>query len=285
MRQITGTDEFYALINDAKARCGRLDNNCQLFPETVDRYASMGRFYAEKTDSGVVFLSDEETFYLAYCYVGKDAPLQFSEKDKPVLVQTVFRGEKMPAVTRMEEKLADRGFVLDKVARHGEFCGFDGIPKILRTRRGIQRIFDSEGLKMTPVQRSQFAEIEAFKKTIPEIAFYEFPYFSEDELAEEAAEGRFLCVTDRENRIIAARHLILSGKKAYGWVGIEESYKALYGVALMFLCHALEYIQDNDIRMCSWVDEKNVASLEYHERLGTEWNGQKMDEWLLGKGE
>ena len=285
MRQITSADDFFTLINDAKARCGRLDNNCLLFPEAVERYISLNRFWGEETDSGVIFYSDEDAYYQAYCYVGRDMPLELSPKDKPVLVQTVFRGEKLPAVKRIEDKLADRGFSLVKTSRHGEFIGYDGIPRIKRAQRGTQRIFEREGLVMASVQRAQFPEIDAFKKTIPELAFYEFPYYTEDELLEEAEQGRFLCVTDREGRIIAARHLIVSGKKAYGWVGIDDAYKALFGIALMFLCHALDYIQENGIRMCSWVDEKNTASLEYHERLGTEWNGQKMNDWLLQKGE
>lgn len=283
MHQIANADEFYRLINDAKARCGKLDNNCQLFPEAVNRYVSLGRFYAEESASGVNFFSDEETYYLGYFYVAQDQPLLCTPKDKPVLVQTVFRGEKKPSIQRLEEKLAGRGFSLEKIALHGEFIGYDDIPKILRTRRGIQRIFDHEGLTMAPVRRDQFEEVNSFRQTIPELAFYEFPFFSDDELVEEAAQGRFLCVTNREQKIIAARHLILSGKKAYGWVGVEDEYKALYGVALVFLCHALDYIQENDIRMCSWVDETNTASMEYHERLGTEWNGQKMDEWILKK--
>ena len=283
MHRMAGADEFYALINNAKVRCGRLDNNCQLFPEAVNRLISLERFYAEETDAGVSFFSDEESYYLAYLYIAQDKPLLCAPKDKPVLAQTVFRGEKKPSIQRMEEKLADRGFLLDKTARHGEFIGYEGIPKIQRTRRGIQRIFDQEGLSISPVRRDQFSAVEAFRKTIPELSFYEFPFFSEDELAEEASQGRFLCVTNRDGRIIAARHLILNGKKAYGWVGVEDDYKTLYGVALMFLCHALDYIQEHDIRMCSWVDETNTASLEYHERLGTAWNGQKMDEWILKK--
>lgn len=281
MRKVGSLQEYYALVNGAKSRHGSLKTNCILFPDALDRYIQLGRLLWEELDAGMMFYSDEETFYQAYFYINPSLPFSVSRKDKPVLLQNVYKGEKKPWVLSMEKALQNSGFVLQDPLMHGVVPDDSHVQQIRKTARLIERIFQKEGLTYAKLRRDQIPEMLAFRKTIDEIPFYAFPYFTDDELMEEAEAERLCCIMDRDGRIIGARHLIVNGKKAYGWVGVEEKYKTMYGVATMFLLHAFDYFYANGVKMCAWVKSRNTPSIQYHERLGMEWTGHMEDEWLL----
>lgn len=281
MQPVHSIEEYYSLINAAKARCGMLKTNSAMFPDSVQRYIDLGRMLWEESVSGIVFYTNEEAFYQAYYYVQPETPFVIEKKDKPVLIQNVYKGEKKPWMLQVEESLRASGFAWADTLKHGVFTGYAQIPQIRRSIKPIERIFRKEGFSYAPLKREQIPEMLAFRSTIAEIPFYQFPYFTDDELAEEAEAERLCAVTDAGGTLIAARHLIVNGKKAYGWVGVAEQYKTAYGMAMMFLGHALDYIEKHDVKMCAWVDMKNTPSLQYHERLGTEWTGHMEDEWLL----
>ena len=138
--------------------------------------------------------------------------------------------------------------------------------------------------KMRQLVKKVFVAVLIASVIFPSIGTYLIPDMLTT-YAEEAEAERLCCIMDPEGKIIGARHLIVSGKKAYGWVGIEEQYQVRYGAALIFLGHALEYIVKNDVQMCSWVMTTNVPSIEYHERLNTKWTGYYCDEWVLEAAE
>ena len=281
MRRVTSLDEYYALVKAANENIHATKTNDMLSVETLQRYVSLGRLLYELVDAGHFLFTDEGNYYQGFFHVDPKQKFAVSRKDKPVLIQNVYKGEKKPWVMSVEENLRDSGFVLADTLKHGVFIGYDGIPKILRSLRGVKRIFEKEGLVFAPLRRDQIPEMLAFQKTIDEVPFYQFPYYTDDEYMEEAEAERLCCVMNAEGRIIAARHLIVNGKKTYGWVGIEDRYKIQYGIALVFLGHALDYIEKHDLKMCSWVKTTNIPSLQYHERLGTEWTGHMEDEWLM----
>ena len=280
MQPVTGIEQYYAIIRRAKTARGPLRSNCALFPDAIDRYIRLNRFFCEETEAGVLFFSDEEDYYSAYYYVDPEIPFSTERKDKPVMIQNISKGDKKQWLTAIETSLAANGFEKTQTLRHGVFVGYDRIPQIRRAWKPAERIFQKEGLRYAPLRREQIPEMLAFRKTIPEMRFYLMPYYTDEELMKEAEAERLCCVTDAQGRIIAARHLTVSGGKTYGWVGIAEKYQTAYGISLMFLCRALDYIEQHNLKMCSWVAVDNVPSLQYHERLGTEWTGHTADIWL-----
>ncbi len=282
MDRVANLEHYYALINEAKSEYGRLSTNNLLFPDAIERYLDLGRFYYEKVTGGVIFFSDEEDFYEALYHISAKEECRFSKKEKPVLIQCMYtNGKKRPDMQAIGRMLESSGFVLAQTLRQGVFEETERIAKVRRSLRGVMKVFDREGFRMMPVSAGQLSEMKAFRKTIKEIPFYQFPYFTDEELVCEADAGRLLCITDKNGRMIAARHLIVNGKKAYGWVGVEEQYKGTYGLALVFLNHALDYVEREGIKMCSWVDDVNIPSLQYHEHIGTVWTGQAAEEWVL----
>lgn len=287
MRTVDSLERYYEIINSAKKRLGRLVTNNCLFPEAIERYIELGRFFYEEMDAGLILYSDEENFYQAYYYLKPDMEVSFEKKDKQILLQHIYiEGRKKEDVERIEAQMIASGFQKVDTLRHAvlEDAGLL-LHKIENTIPRIKRVFRKAGLTYSEVKKEQLERVAAFQKTIQEIPDYQMPYFTEEEYLQEAKEGKFCCITDESGNIIAARHLIVNGKKTYGWVGVQEQYKNLYGIAIFFLFHALQYIYKNDLKMCSWVDVQNIPSIQYHEHIGSKWTGHIEDEWILKGGE
>ncbi len=205
------------------------------------------------------------------------------KKEKPVLIEHVYRdGKKPEEIERVEEILQKSGFVKAQTVLHAALA--DPVSLYGKTEKmtaGIRRLLAGSDLHYAPVGEGLLEETAAFRKTIAEIPYYQIPYFTNEEYLEEARAGRYCCIYDAGGRIVAARHLILSGKKTYGWVGVEERYKERYGIAALFLHDALRLILAQGLKMCSWVDETNLPSIRYHEHIGSVWTGHRKDNWLL----
>lgn len=284
MKLVESLEEYYQIVRIAKEKCGYLATNNCLFPNSIERYIQLRRFYAENNDAGIMFYSDEEEYYQAYYYESANYDFKILPKEKPILLQNIYmQGKKKQEIIDIEKKLQKMGFVLKDRMRHAVFEGWDKWDDFRRAAKVSQRIMIKNGFQYMPVSREQLSEVLEFAKTIKEIPYYQIPYYTKNEYGKEAEEKRFCCITDSDGKIVAVRHLIVNGKKAYGWVGVEERYKKTYGMALLFLCEALDYVHEKNIKMCSWVDEKNTVSVQYHEHIGSVWTGHLEEEWLLDK--
>lgn len=283
MERVKSLQDYYLLVRTAKERYKRLTTNNYLYPNAVERYIQLERFYVEENDAGILFFSDEETYYQAYYYVNHNAKFRIKKGDKTIVLQNIYtENAKRKEIMEIEKSLQDSGMTLKSRLRHGTFEGWDKWKALQKAAAVSERMMEQTGLRYAPADIAHLHEVMAFAKTIREIPFYQFPYFTKEEYINEASERRLCCITDREGKVVAARHLIVSGNKTYGWVGIEEEYQKAYGMAILILCHDLDYVHSNHLKMCSWVDEKNTVSLRYHERIGTIWTGHLEDEWIMG---
>lgn len=286
MRAVERLEDYYGIINSRKAELGRLGTNNYMFPRATERYIRLRRMYYDEIEQGLVFYLDEEQYYQAYYYVAENAgasDFYIGQKDKPVLLQHIYKEDAKSRLFReAEQSLQKSGFERKSTSRHAVLEQPEKIFKaVQRSMRGFQKLFDREGLVYQCVSERQLDDVMEFCAQIKEIPYYQIPYFTRDELMEEACAGRLCCITDSAGQIAAARHLIVDGQKAYGWVGVQEMYKKRYGMAAVFLYHALQYTQQNNIRMCSWVARENTDSIQYHEHIGSVWTGHLKDEWIL----
>lgn len=282
MQPVANTEQYYALLRNAKAR-GACHHNQYLFPQALEHDVETGRLYVEETEDGVFFFADEETFYQCTYYLKPEAERMTGKKEKPVLIEHIYRdGKKKKELDGIEQLLQKTGFakvqtVLHAVLEHPEAL----YEKTKKTAERVRKLLTTLGMCYAPVDRELLEKTAAFRKTIAEIPYYQIPYFTEEAYLQEGKAGRYCCVSDSSGTVIAARHLILSGKKAYGWVGVAEPYQERYGIAVLFLHDALRLILEQQLKMCSWVDETNLPSIRYHEHIGSRWTGHRKENWLL----
>lgn len=283
MEFVYSVEQYYELIEVRKKELGRLKTNCTLNGEMINRYISMKRFFYEECESGLFFFSDEENYFQLYYYLQDGILFDIKRKNKPILIQNIYQeGKENKFLSFLNIQLQKNGFELKDTLRHAVLRETDKLfEKIEKSVNKIACIQKKEKLEFKDVGEEQLEELKIFMNGIEEIPFYQYPYFTDEEYLEEAKEGKLSCIVNENGKMIAARHLIVSGKKAYGWVGIDNKYKGLYGLAPLILHHQLIYLRKNNIAMCSWVKTTNVPSIQYHNRIGSVWTGQLEDEWLL----
>lgn len=283
MERVQSVEHYYALIAENKKKLGMLKTNCTLTRTAMQRLLSMERFFYREVETGIFFFSDEETYYQAYYYLQDGVPFSFVKEKKPVLLQDIHREDSnSPFLAFLNRELVKNGFVLQDTLKHGVLEETDALMNSLeKSVRGVERIFKKKGFVYQKVERQQLEELKAFMQHIDQIPYYQYPYYTDQEYMEEAEAGRLSCIVDAEGRMLAARHLITAGRKVYGWVGIAEEYKTLYGFTPLFLYTQMLYLRENHMLMCSWVKTTNQPSIQYHNRIGVVWTGQVEDEWLL----
>ena len=283
MKNVCSVEQYYTLISKNKERLGRLKTNCVLTPVLIERYISMDRFLYEEVETGIFFFSDEDEYYQVYYYLQDGASFYFEKKNKPILLQNIYKeGKVNPFFSFLNTELERNNFILKDTLRHAVLENSDMLFLALeKSMKSITRIFGKKGFVFQNVTYDQISGLKAFMSRIEEIPFYQYPYFTDSEYMEESNAGRLSCIVDADNKIVAARHLIVVGKKAYGWGGIADEYKTLYGFAPFILYKQLIYLRENNISMCSWVKTTNIPSIQYHNRIGSTWTGQLEDEWLL----
>lgn len=283
MEFVHSVEQYYDLIAARKKILGRLKTNCTLSYEMIERYISMKRFMYEECESGILFFSDEESYLQLYYYLQDGMAFDIKRKSKPILVQNIYmEGKENKFLSFLNMQLQENGFELKDTLRHAVLKDTDTLfRKLEKSANKIKCILENEKFEFKAVEINQLEELKMFMDEIEELPFYQYPYFTDEEYIEEANEGKLSCIVNKDGKIIAARHLIVSGKKAYGWVGIKNEYKGLYGLAPLILYHQLLYLRENNIAMCSWVKTTNTPSIQYHNRIGSVWTGQVEDEWLL----
>lgn len=287
MEKVLSVEHYYALIAENKKRLGILKTNCTLARASIQRLVLLERFYYQEIETGIFFFSDEEAYYQAYYYLQDGVSFTLERKEKPVLLQNIHREESnSPFLVFLQQELVKNGFVLQDTLRHAVLEETDALMHSLeKAAKSAERIFRKKGFVYQRVEEKQLEELKSFMQGIDQIPYYQFPYYTDREYIEESEAGRLSCIVDDAGRILAARHLITAGRKVYGWVGIEEEYKALYGFTPFFLYTQMLYLREHNMLMCSWVKTTNQPSIQYHNRVGAVWTGQVEDEWLLEKRE
>lgn len=283
MERVQSVEHYFALITENKKRLGMLKTNCTLTRQAIQRLLSLGRFFFREVETGIFFFSDEEAYYQAYYYLQDGVPFVFVRENKPVLLQDIHREELSSSfLVFLRQELVKNGFVLQDTLRHASLEETDELMNRLeKSVKSVKRIFEKKGFVYQKVERKQLEELKTFMLHIDQISYYQYPYYTDEEYIEEAEAGRLSCIVDAEGRMLAARHLITVGRSVYGWVGIDDEYKALYGFTPLLLYTEMLYLHENNLRMCSWVKTTNQPSIQYHNRIGAVWTGQVEDEWLL----
>lgn len=282
MKKIATMDEYIQLLKDIKKKYSPIFTNCYMFKSEISRLITQNRFYYEEIEGGGIFYADELTHYQAYYHVNIDCKIHFNKKEKDIVIKNIYLdGRKPEKIKRIEQKIAQTGFEL--VDRMGQI---EGDPKVIlqnieRPFRISERILKQEGFQLTPAKKEMLNEIRDMQLQINEIPYYQFSYYSDEELIDEADQGHLVCILNPNDEICAVRHFFIEGSGIYGWIAIKEPYKKKYGMAIVFSEYTLRYAMEHDLKVLGWITDTNSVSIQYHHKIGYHWTGRYADEWLL----
>lgn len=282
MKKVHDLESYYAIVNEVQNRNRPIFTNNFLFPESIQRYISLERLYYEECSSGLFLYLDEETHYQVYYYLKQNVEVAMSAKDKPVLIRNLYvDSKKKDSLLYLEELLRVNGF--KNVGRMGQVL-YDPSTVLEKKKKEFQLVLvnmETEGFILAPINSNQLGDLSELKKGIKDIPYYQFEYYSDQEILEEAAEGRYVGIVNKEGILCGARQILVEGKGMYGWVAVREDYTGIFGLGAAFSHYSLNYALQHGLKGMGWIEESNTRSVKYHKKLGYQWTGKYMDEWLL----
>lgn len=282
MQRIASLTDYYSVVKKTKAEKKTNHTNCFLFPETIQRYIRLGRFYYEECQGGTVFYTDEEKYYQAYYYFDSTQAIDVSPKDKDMVINHMFTEDKKnDRMTEEETRLKEAGFVCSLHMRQTT-----GDPQTILTHietpaRIGKRLLKSEGFELQPIQGSAFKDYFAVRENTKEIPYYQYPFSTEEELEKDAQDGRLSGIFDRNGQLCALRHSFMEGNSMYGWLIVKEQYREKYGMAVVLSEHAMQCALKNRYKVFGWIELSNMPSIKYHTAIGYQWTNRCMDTWIL----
>ncbi len=278
MDQINDYQQYNMLVKEIKKSCPQIFTNCYLFKNAIERIIEQGRFYYERVNGGIVFLSDEQLYYQTYYYLTPGNDLRLAPKTKPVLVQNTYTN-KSEALMNFELSLRASGFRLADTLDHYKADPETSLEKLQAVTRYVKKNLKDAGFRIVPLTPELLPSVKAMQLEIPEIPYYQIVYLTDEEVLERAEDGGFPCIVDKNGDLCAA--FCLRGNKGFGWLAVKNEYKAKYGMAPVLTEVSMEHAITHHYQPVAWIVSTNTRSKQYHHRVGFEKTGRSMDEWLL----
>jgi GNAT superfamily N-acetyltransferase len=131
MNLVNDLAHFSALVKAAKRQTQRVESNCYLLPDVIQRYTQQKRLYwQEFQPAGLIFFSDERDFFRMYYFIGEpDEHSQlepFPRQARLIKLDLDYRA--MEAASRNQAYWLKQGFSLQQIHKRMELTRpFDSI--------------------------------------------------------------------------------------------------------------------------------------------------------------
>lgn len=281
MKKLESFDEYKKVISEFRLVYKRPFSNIYFMPDDIKRYIELGRAGYKRSESGIIFFFDEETYYRACLYVSEKEKFKISSQKKKILVKNIYPGgEKKENLQCVEQRLMELGF--RKVGTHVDVQG--ETEKIFRKCGGLRKYaegLEKKGYQCIAADYSLFKELDAIIMDTGIIKNYQLNYRTDEE-KKKLESGSYLCIINDSHQVCAVNACVIEGDVARGVaMAVKEKYK-MHGLApvltyyrFKWLCeHGIKYIQ-------AWILLENEPSLRYYRSLGYEFLNKYADEWIL----
>ncbi len=283
MKKLESFDEYKNIIKDYRLICKRPFSNVYYMPNDIKRYIELGRVDYERSESGIIFLFDEETYYRACLYVNERDKFVISPQKKRVLIKNVYqKGKKEEKLLCTESRLTELGFkkVGTSVAIQGDS------QKLVQRCKHMEKYaeaMEKKGYRCIEADFSLFNEMEAIIVDSGIIKDYQLNYRTDEE-KKNLERGSYLCMMKDEHQICAVSACIIEHGIGKGVaMTVKEKYK-MRGLAPILTYYRFKWLCDHDINFIhAWILTDNEPSLRYHQSLGFEFLNEYADEWILDK--
>lgn len=277
MEKLQTFEEYQNLVNSIRLAHKKIFSNNYFMAEDVQRYIRLGRAYYEKTDSGLIFLFDEECFYRACLYVDVSQSFTIPVLDKRIVIRNIYRaGKKETEMCAVEKELERLNFRKTGVTVQLRGDVQEIVEKTKKHERFVQSM-EKKGYRCVIAERSHFKQIEDLLIGSEIIKDYHIDYLT----PEEKKKGDYLYIVNAAGEMCAASISVVKNGLASGiGVAVLDKYK-LQGLPPILGYHRMKWLNENNVkRIQAWALIDNENSIRYHTSLGYKVTNRHADEWV-----
>ena len=278
MKKIETLTEYKELLRQNKANRTKMDTNCFLMSNAVEKLIDKGCLYAVEYSQGLIVFVDEGNYFNVYYFWESGIPLPDLKQDKPVLIEELNnKGTRDAYLEKFEPLLIQAGFSLFKHNLQVE-ANLKECEQELRNKFEEKKSrLEAQGFKLEPCTD------DACMKDV--VALWESALELTDIPQDHKVlnpEDKVFCIFDSENTLAAAKWWHHSGKTSEGRHVVTNKAFERRGlgstIQLAWLVDAL----DNGVqRHMTWIADTNTPSLEMHKRAGFLCNGRTSKQYIL----
>lgn len=274
MQQVNDLNHFSALIKEAKISSEKLITNCFLLPAQIHPLTQQKKIFAEHMNNGICFLCDVGDFYNLYFYLPDGIEIRYKQKDKPVVINFVYRNSSQTDALRgVKEKWIVGGFSRYKSYRRMSLDAGSG-ETISRENQLIQNC----AYTVTFAQNQHLDELLTLWRNTLDIYSNAMP--SKEEMERLLDTQQVLCIQDHNRHVIAALQMQAENKIcSIQHVAVDEKHRRR-GLAKILLNYG--FAESRNInRYILWVEDKNIPAIHLYLEFGFKYDGMSSNQLLL----
>ncbi|MCE5257638.1 MAG: GNAT family N-acetyltransferase [Chloroflexi bacterium] len=284
LERVVDLQHFSALVQQVKRQHPAVRSNCYLLPEAITRCAGQGRLYYERLESGSAFLCAEGSYYHLYYYVEGDRPFCYNPKDKPVIIETVYKAaERQANQSEPFSQWTANGFVLHKTSRQFMLNPLPAREQLAEQLAQAKARLHDAGFELATAGAAQLTEVQALWAGA--LDPFDFTYLSDEELRCELDQGRVSCVADACGSLCAVLLIIFErGASNCRHLVTGAAYRRSVGMGTALVLDWLVKAAAQGKSKClAWIDQTNIPSLNLFAKLGFQATGRLSDQLLLAQ--
>ena len=266
MKKILELDQYWDLLNKYQEKIPDMVYNHMMLPGEAAPHIDEGKLYYEEQKDGIVFSVKERDFCKLYFYISEESDIDLPEKDRPQLIECIYREEKEDSHTQ-------------KLRKKTEAAGFCPYVKNIRIRAEIKE------KDLIPLDKKNLRQDLFWKYASEEdiLAIYDLweimdiynSTIPEEKKLKEMLEEKELITVWKEGKICGVARVKLENRRTGSiWLITVSKELRRQGIAteLYRLCFSI--LKEKGCRyVIQWCDEKNQAVLSASEKFGFQSDG------------
>lgn len=282
MEKIASYEEYQRIIYENKIKWKPTFTNITWPKDQIVRIISQGRLYVELYTGGIILFDDEELYYELVYYWNVEYSFPTILKDKPCVIKNVYRDEAMSDdMQTIEKMIEDCGFALKRKLISTECRNYTPSARMLNLYDFSKTFLSQNGMSIGPLNNDNIDGFRRMQHSIPNIPYYEIPFYTDDELLDLSKKGNLNIVYSKPDKEMCAYSQVFEmGAYRCGIIAIKEEYRDIGGIAMALAALNYERDQGKNIQKTGWVCKDNTESIRFHKKLGWTYTNKRMNEWV-----
>ena len=266
MKKILEIDQYWELLNQYQEKIPDMVYNHMMLPGEAASHIEAGKLYYEEQKKGIVFSVKEKDFCKLYFYISEGAEIHLPEKDRPQLIECIYREDK-------------EDIHIQKLRKKTEESGFYPYVKNKRIRAEIQEQdlipLDKKNIHQNLLWKyASEEEIPAIYKLWEVMDIYNSTIPDEKNLKELLEKKEIITIWKEEKLCGAARVKMENRRTGSIWlITVSRDFRR-QGIATALYKVCLSILKEKGCSyVIQWCDEKNQAVLSVSDRFGFQFDG------------